>query len=198
MLAKAHFSRIYDVNYWCGPESRSGIGSGLAVTTALRQELPTLLAHLGVTTVLDAGCGDYWWMRRASLNIAQYIGVDIVEAAIEQNRQHEREGVRFQCLDILHDPLPKVDLILCRDVLVHLSYDQIRAALQNFVNSGSTYVLMTTFPQHENQDLLNNLLWRPLNFQRPPFKLAAPLQCIQEQHDQPAFDDQCLGLWRLQ
>lgn len=37
------FTFVHCTNLWAGPESRSGVGSGLAATARLRAELPLLL-----------------------------------------------------------------------------------------------------------------------------------------------------------
>jgi hypothetical protein len=59
------------------------------------------------------------------------------------------------CLDLTKDRLPKVDLILSRDALVHLSSRDCLAALANFKSSKSQYLLMTTFPAViKNEDIL--------------------------------------------
>lgn len=199
VTAKQEFTRIYEQNHWQNAESRSGVGSTLAATDAIRRELPGLLGALAVRTVLDAACGDYNWFRRTPVTFVHYTGVDIVEPMIAANQVYATPQVSFQCLDIRVDPLPKVDLILCRDTLVHMSYHDIQATLRNFVLSGSTYVLMTTFPQYLNEDLHGNLIWRPLNFELPPFKLPKPLLFINEEchEDDGKYDDKGLGLWRL-
>lgn len=64
-----------------------------------------------------------------------------------------RPGVRFVQCDITRDPLPRVDLILCRDVLAHLAFAEISAALANFKRSGSHWFLTNTFiGREENID----------------------------------------------
>ena len=56
------FSKVYRNNeWWDGEESKSGPGSGLTQTRRLRQELPLLFKELGVRTLLDAPCGDFYW-----------------------------------------------------------------------------------------------------------------------------------------
>ncbi len=48
----------------------SGLGSEIDATAVLRAELPPLLARLGVTSLLDAPCGDAGWINRADLACA--------------------------------------------------------------------------------------------------------------------------------
>ena len=199
VTAKQEFTRIYEQNHWANNESRSGVGSTLAATEALRRELPAFLEALKVRTVLDAACGEYHWLSQTTLPVDHYMGVDIVEPLIAANQAFADLWASFQCLDIRVDPLPKVDLILCRDALVHMSYHDIQATLRNFVLSGSTYVLMTTFPKYLNEDLRGNQIWRPLNLELPPFKLPKPLLFLNEEcrEDDGKYDDKGLGLWKL-
>ena len=199
VTAKQEFTRIYETNHWRVGETRSGPGSTLVATEALRRELPAFLQALGVKTLLDAPCGDYHWFPAMQLQLDHYIGVDIVEPLITANQAFANRRTSFQCLDIRVDPLPKVDLILCRDALVHMSYHDIQATLRNFVLSGSTYVLMTTFPKYLNEDLRGNQIWRPLNLELPPFKLPKPLLFLNEEcrEDDGKYDDKGLGLWKL-
>jgi hypothetical protein len=49
--------------------------------------------------------------------------------------------------DLTRDPLPKVDLVLCRDCLVHLSFDDIYESLDNLRRSGSMLLLTTTLAE---------------------------------------------------
>src|ERR1700712_724666 len=77
------FQRIHDSNLWGAEESTSGLGSEMDATAALRAELPRLLARRGVTSLLDAPCGDAGWINAASLGV-RYVGVDIVPALVER------------------------------------------------------------------------------------------------------------------
>lgn len=199
VTAKQAFTNIYEQNRWANNETRSGPGSTLAATDILRIELPAFLKALKVRTLLDAPCGEYYWFRKTPVTLDRYIGVDIVDSLIDANRLYMNEQVSFQCLDIRVDQLPKVDLIFCRDGLVHMKYPDIRATLRNFVLSGSTYLLMTTFLKYANQDLHDGMIWRPLNFELPPFNLPKPLLFISEgcDKDEGKYDDKGLGLWRL-
>ena len=82
---KDRFTRIYEQNRWNDGESRSGIGSTVDGTAKLREELPRLVQSLGATSLLDAPCGDFNWMREVEWPAGfEYIGADIVTALIEQ------------------------------------------------------------------------------------------------------------------
>jgi SAM-dependent methyltransferase len=195
------FSTIYRDNSWNDPESRSGAGSNLQQTAAVRRELPRLLRELSAASLLDAPCGDFWWLSEVDLGGVQYTGVDIVPALIEQNAAAYGAGNRtFLVADVVNTPLPAADVILCRDCLVHLSFADVRAAIANFVASGSTYLLTTTFTEHKRNYDKQTGRWRPLNLCAAPFNFPAPLRLMNEEcpEEDGSFSDKCLGLWKLE
>lgn len=195
------FSRMYERNSWGSPESISGSGSDLAQTRAIRRALAGLVAELGIRSMLDAPCGDYNWMRHVPVRLDQYIGADIVPGLIAENaRRYGNATRRFRVLDVCSDELPAVDLILCRDCLVHLPLEAACAALENFARSGSRYLLATTYPGlvRKNKPLLVTGNWRPLDLALPPFCLGEPLRLICEECTEPDdFPEKSLGLWDL-
>ena len=194
------FEEIYRRNVWGSPESVSGLGSTLDATHAIREGLIRVCHEFHIKTLLDAPCGDYGWMSTLDLPLSKYIGADIVSPLVERNRDlHGNEKVEFLVADITRDPLPRADAILCRDCLVHLSFANITRALRNFSESGSTYLLTTTFPEHRGNTDIEDGDWRLLNFQEPPFDYPEPLRLINEQctEMEGAYDDKSLALWRF-
>ena len=127
--AEERFQHIYKSNHWSEAESVSGPGSTLEETEPLRRELPSLLRELGATSMLDLPCGDFHWMQHTNLAGIDYIGGDLVGSLIERNQaKHACDGVEFRKIDLVNDTLPAVDVILCRDCLVHLSFIDAHAA----------------------------------------------------------------------
>jgi SAM-dependent methyltransferase len=188
------FSRIYRENVWGNPESVSGRSSTLSRTEVVRQELPGLLRRLDAKSLLDAPCGDFNWMRHVELGATEYIGGDVVPDLVELNRR--RYGGRqrsFIHLDITKDEVPRVDVILCRDFLIHLSFRYALSAIANLRRSGSQYLLATTYPTVPENCDAHTGGWRPLNLQLPPFNFPQPLELITENQE----SGKCLGLWRL-
>jgi SAM-dependent methyltransferase len=195
------FTDIYRRNGFNGRESVSGPGSDLSATAAVREALPALLKSIGARTLLDAPCGDFFWMKEARLDLDRYIGADIVAAIIAENSRIHADAKReFRVLDITSDALPNVDVILCRDCLVHLPYAAILSAVQNFKRSGSKYLLTTTFTaRSENHDIPAGS-WRPLNLQAAPFNFPPPERLIDERctEDGGQYPDKSMGLWKIE
>jgi hypothetical protein len=194
------FGRIVQTNLW-GASSRSGLGSELAATEGLRVQLPSFLARHGVVSILDVPCGDFGWLSTVDLGIP-YIGADIVPSLVGENERRYGgpwSGRRFLTLDLTKDPLPRAHLVLCRDCLVHLSFDNINRALQNIRASGAKYLLTTTFLEHQANGDIEDGDWRILNLERPPFNLPPPIDVLVEecQECEGAYADKALGLWTV-
>lgn len=194
----ATFTEIYRNNAWENAESRSGPGSTVARCQPVIAALLQLIEELSIRTLLDAPCGDFNWMKEVPLPGIRYVGMDIVPDLIERNRElysdHSRE---FRQGDITRGPLPKADAIFCRDALVHLSEADVFSALRTFKNSGSTYLITTTFPaQMANVEIATGQ-WRPLNLEQAPFHLPTPARMLSDGCPHPGYTDKGLGVWRL-
>lgn len=172
------FTEIYKLNYWNNSESVSGSGSTLNSTKKLRSELPTLLKKFQISTVLDAPCGDFNWMNVFLKNneLKKYIGGDIVKEIIKANNElYIDESKTFIEIDLTKDILPECDLMICRDCLIHFSYEDIYNFLKNFNRSSIKYLLTTNYHPnkkiyYENRDIISgddrliNLMSTPFNF----------------------------------
>ncbi len=193
------FTYISQTNLWESSESVSGRGSELAGTAAIRSQLPILLQELKITSILDAPCGDFNWMRHLQRSQIAYTGVDVVSAVIDQNQHnYGNDTTQFFTADITTSDLPTADLIMCRDCLVHLSWWDANNALKQFKLSGSKYLLTTTYPDTVVNKNTPTGSWRALNLCLPPFNFPAPLQLIADLSDDTQVNpDKSLGLWQL-
>lgn len=178
--ADAVFSVISHKNLWLSEESLSGGGSTLQATQSIRTFLATFIEECAIKTMLDVPCGDYNWMRHVEKK-CQYIGGDIVPAIIENNQaQYSSANVQFRLIDITKDALPQVDLIFCKDCFQHLSYQNIKKALNNFKSSGSKWLLTTSYPKTiRNHDIYDGD-YHPLNLFKKPFSLPKPILKVHE------------------
>lgn len=199
MSARDVFTRIYRDNCWGDAESRSGPGSTVFRTRLLRPALSAMFEKLRVHSIVDVPCGDFNWMRLTPLNGISYIGIDIVPEVIEQNnRLYSDASRRFLCLDMVNDSLPRADLILCRDGLVHLSFSDTSSALRRMRQSGAQYLLATTFADHQENEDTGTGGWRPLNLQAPPFDFPQPLDTIWDgPRSDGTYPDKMLALYGM-
>jgi hypothetical protein len=196
------FTHVYENNGFNGIESLSGTGSGVAQTRTILLKLPELFVSFGIKILVDAPCGDMFWMSELLANntvLEKYIGVDIVKKLIVKNRQQfANDIISFECLNIVDDIPPKGDLILCRDCLAHLTFEEAKTVISNFKKSGSRYLLTTTYPEHAlNAELVG--CWRSINLQTPPYNFPEPIAIINENCTEVggSFSDKSLALWDL-
>jgi hypothetical protein len=203
-LFKNKFTQIYNKNLFMGTSSKSGAGSDLEQTKRIREEIPKILDKLDIKILIDAPCGDFFWMKEINLNVEKYYGIDIVEEVIIENtKKHGNVKKIFLCKNIISDGLPYADLIFCRDCLVHVPLEQAKQIIKNFKKTGAKYLLTTTFTEvTQNYDSIrddNIGKWRPLNLLLDPFNLPEPLLIINEgcTEGNNEFQDKSLGLWEL-
>lgn len=200
MSTESLFTRFYHQNHWGNEDSRSGPGSDITQTQALIDALPGVFSEWKITSMLDIPCGDFFWMQQVNLSGIKYLGGDIVGEMIDKNKKsYESDTCRFQKMDLVTDPLPAMDLVFCRDCLVHLSYANIRQALINIKKSGSTYLLATTFDgDRKNKDIITGE-WRPIDLTAAPFGFPEPLLLIDEActEGDGIYRDKKMGLWKI-
>ena len=189
------FQKIYLGNYWKDEESRSGPGSSLRYTAPIRRTLPVLFARYGMTSILDAPCGDFNWMAHVDLGDRTYIGGDIVPEMVSAlNERFANPKRSFVVIDITSTSVPGADVWMCRDVLFHIKFDAALATLRNFANSNIKYLLTTNYDLvDENSDLEKTGGYRNINLLLPPFNLPKPI----DQIDDFVFPwrPRYLGLW---
>ena len=132
MTNKDIFTEIYKTNHWRSLESISGSGSESTQAIELIQNLEKLLNDLKIKTLLDIPCGDLNWMQKVNLSNIDYVGADIVEELIESNINQFKDSsnLKFKVLNLIKDDLPLSDIIIVRDCLVHLSYENIFEAIK--------------------------------------------------------------------
>jgi hypothetical protein len=185
------FTYVYEANVWLDTESRSGIGSrrdSRSVADTM-EALEMMYQTRGVRTISDIPCGDFNWMPLflSKHSDVDYQGYDIVAPLIKRNRA-EFPNTKFNLFDIVADVPPKTDLILCKDLLNHLSFDDVRRALSNMKASGSTWLIASNNFGFRNVELEMNLAGatRHLDICQRPLNYPAPV-----------WRTHYLGLWRL-
>lgn len=138
------FSAIYANNMWGGGAGTfcSGSGSQLEVARPYCEMVKKFVSDHGVKSVLDIGCGDFSVGQNLQVTGIKYTGVDIVQSLIERNAKlFGSDSIDFRCLNVIEDQLPSADLVLVRQVLQHLSNQQIKKVLNKL--HGYRYVMVT-------------------------------------------------------
>ena len=170
------FQHIYKTRYWGDRESVSGPGSSMLQTANISEVLPRLIARNNFSSMFDAPCGDLHWMAPIISSLdCKYSGGDIVPGVIDiAIRNSKQSGCEpdIKLFDIMTDDFPNVDVWMCRDVLFHFSFRNIRKTLDNFSRSSIKFVLVTS---HKEQSVNNRNIatgdFRHLNLLKSPFKL---------------------------
>jgi SAM-dependent methyltransferase len=178
-------------------QHNSGVGSNLEATRVISRSLRDSFDALSVRSVLDIPCGDFVWMQHVDLRGIDYTGADVIEELIVRHQQtHSGPQKHFTVLDLVTADLPQVDLVFCRDCLVHLSNRLARRALANIKRSRSRYLLTTTFPDRDSNPRIVTGNWRSINLCAAPFNLPPPLRVLTEGYPEP-YSDKSLGLWKV-
>ena len=197
-----YFEEIYVKRLFGKSDSASGPGSTLEATKAIREAIFDVIDQFQIKSIVDVPCGDLFWVSKLDFSIVEYTGLDIVPSLISDLEKCYPSG-KFRVHDASQDNLERFDMILCRDLFVHLTNAQVTRSLELFKDSGSQYLLTTTFVNLKKNPELKvpriGVGWRPLNLSLNPFNLGAPIVTINEEsiEGRGKYSDKCLALWKL-
>jgi len=193
------FNEIYRNNFWNSQESISGKGSEIIQTEYLVEEVQSILKNFQIKSILDIACGDFNWMKFLNLEKVKYVGADIVDEIIQiNNEKYYSNNIKFKKLNIIEDKLPNVDLIFCRDCLVHFSFEDINKSIANIKKSGSKYLMATSHLNIENNVDIKTGSWRPLNLLEAPFSFPMPIYTVNEKSTLNEDVDKTILLWKIE
>ena len=133
------FDKIYENSYW---GKGSGGGSSPEATQPYKVFLEDFIRQHDIKSIVDLGCGDWQFSQFLDFGSATYIGVDASKRVITANQQSfSRSGVAFINLPEDCSELPCADLLICKDVLMHLSTKEVQDILSILPNY--KYALIT-------------------------------------------------------
>jgi SAM-dependent methyltransferase len=139
------FAEIYRTNSWGsieGSEFFSGDGSREEFAAPYTKWVNDFVKKCGLRHIVDLGCGDFRVGKLLDTSMAMYTGVDVAPNVVRYNTEHfGKPGVEFRCLNIIENGLPQGDMALIRQVLQHLSNNQVSQVLRNC--SKYPYVVVT-------------------------------------------------------
>ncbi len=176
-------TQIYEMSLWGGAafDFYSGIGSHdpKIIDSYLKAIITFLETHNNKLTVCDLGCGDFNIGKHLTKYSKKYIALDIVENLIDRNKKlYKADNLEFYCLDIIEDKLPIGDCIILRQVLQHLSNNEIEKVIKKI--TAYKYIILT---EHlplanfiANKDIISGQgirlkLNSGVNILEPPFNL---------------------------
>jgi len=191
---KAVMQQIYELQLWGsnGLEFYSGEGSHepSIVNPYIKMVTSFLQSFKKTLSVCDLGCGDFNIGKQLAPFSTQYYAIDIVPELIEYNsRQFKVENVDFLCLDISKATLPKADCVIIRQVLQHLSNQEILRIAKKL--KAYTYIIITEhIPEGDfiaNKDCISGQGIRikkqsGINLLKPPFNLEVKKQTVLLSH----------------
>tara|TARA_B100000035_G_scaffold150729_1_gene128480 strand:- start:59 stop:784 length:726 start_codon:yes stop_codon:yes gene_type:complete len=194
-IRKNAFRHIYLSNHWQNyfaldlQKSRSGPGSNLKYTSDMSRELEKFFVEKNIKTILDIGCGDFIWMNlllNKYYNYDKYLGLDIVDELIKNNNlKYSNDKISFKTFDLVKDEIPKgFDIILIRDVFIHLKNEQIVNFLNLLKNLDIKFFGVTSTPSlKKNNELKAVGRYRDINIEIEPFNLKDFLHKIDEKNN---------------
>ncbi len=187
------FTEIFEKKLWVNDESVSGPGSnrGSEIVKGSLEALRYVASHYAIQSMSDIPCGDMNWMPLFLDENTQmdYTGYDIVDALIEQNARNYPK-YKFRQMDVTKETPPRTDLIFCKELLLHLRYEDICNALNSMKRSGSVYLLLFNSFGAANILELPDLqpgTARMIDVCAAPFRYPAPI-----------WRNQYCGLWELE
>lgn len=137
--------------------------------------MQTLIDREQVSKILDLGSGDGMLTSHLDLHGKKYVGIDASNYAIEKATMlNKGVSTRFILADARSYRYSGFDLIICKDVLQHLSNESVLRILKKvqknnrlaiFVNDAITGV-------KQNHDIRDGE-YRPLDILLPPFNFFA-------------------------
>ena len=187
-LKKKVFTSIYKSNHWVQDQdilsndclSVSGHGSNLNTNqfNDLFKNFNGIIEKKKITSILDMPCGDFLWLHEIIKNKnITYHGVDIVNELIESNRnKYKNKKFNFESCDILDFTTDKkFDLILIRDLFIHITNSDIKKIIQNVKKMDFKYILLNSYDNKTNNNVIVgqhrkiNLLIDPFEFGKPTY-----------------------------
>lgn len=185
-LRKKVFTSIYKSNHWvqngsnlpnqCVSVSGHGSNTNTKQHELLVQNFTGIIKKYKINSILDMPCGDFLWIKEIiKQNQIKYLGIDIVDELIKNNLNlYKSNNIDFKSKDIL-DFKESIyfDLIIIRDLFIHINNSQILKILNNLKTLKYKYLALTSYDNKKNNDVIIgqhrkiNLLISPFNLKKP-------------------------------
>jgi SAM-dependent methyltransferase len=136
----------YDSEYWLGDWREGDNNYSLDTRRRIEAQNPALIKEVfQPATVLDLGCGPGALMHLLwELGVAAD-GIDYAESSLRLATPEVRDRIVIgDVTDASLKPANAYDLVICREVLEHLTVLEVKKAVANMVRMTSKFVYVTT------------------------------------------------------
>jgi SAM-dependent methyltransferase len=136
----------YDSEYFTGEWRAEGNNYSLETRRQIEAKNPALIKEVfGPKKVLDLGCGPGALMHLLWELGVDVDGIDFAESSPGLATPQVRDRIVIgQVTDATLKPADSYDLVICREVLEHLTVLQVKQAVANMVRMTSKYIYVTT------------------------------------------------------
>lgn len=173
------FEKVYETGIWGVDENQKGTsGSGSEPRNALPyiNYLTKFLKEKNITSVVDAGCGDWQFSRNLDWTGISYTGIDASKTVVTTNlEKFAKDNINFIHANFIDMNLPKADLLILKDVLQHLSIANVHKAIKQFKKF--KYVIVVNDIDPNTQTSKNREIadgdYRTLDITAKPFGVKA-------------------------
>jgi hypothetical protein len=194
-----HFTRMAATGAWGSPETPCGPGSTLDACKGILERLPEWIRAHQIRSIADLGCGDFHWMSHLDLSGLQYDGYDVVRFLVGRNAvKHGRDNVRFHHADLTEPIVLHADLVILKDVLIHLPTIPALEILGHVISNKPRFLASTTSPGWpvSNRACMRIGEFSPIDLEAEPFSLGAPVDAVDVPHRADTTIKR-FALWRL-
>ena len=153
----------------------SGTGSNLESTLYWRMFLARFLKANHITSVVDAGCGDWEFSHTIDWTGIDYKGFDIVDSVVQADKKkYEAPNIHFFTQNMIESELPPADLLISKHVLQHLPNEAVAKFIPQFAKYKHVLIVNGVNPitlSSDNPDIVPGD-YRDLDITAPPFDVA--------------------------
>lgn len=184
-LLQKGYSQFYLGGMWrpAPDQSKSGIGSTLAYSDSFSKNLIRIIREYKIKNVFDCSCGDWFWMRHIKDKLPNYLGNDVCQEIVNDNKQYETQSIKFVCNDMLSEMKNRkdkeFDLIICRHTMEHLPIEYNLEAIQEMKRVSKFFIITSanlSYSLNENPDLnfSGNFVppYKSVNLEKEPYATA--------------------------
>lgn len=159
---KKAMEQVYEMNLWGGKGHTFYSGEGSHNNEIIASYKKVIISFLksfkSPLVVCDLGCGDFNIGQNFVPYTKEYKAIDIVESLINYNKEKFiRENLEFYNLDLVEDKIPVGDCAIIRQVLQHLSNNEVQNILEKL--KAFKYIILTEHIPNEtfisNKDIIS-------------------------------------------